>query len=190
MPFLGVNIAVFNDARQLLLTRREDFEIWCLPGGAMEDGESAAQAAIREAREETGLEVELTRIVGIYSFPKMRGSSHILVFAARPVAGALRLAEGETIDIGYFDPGNLPEPLFYEQGQMIEDVLRGIGGSAAWCMGLAWPFELSMNRWDVYALRDRSGLSRQEFYLNHFQNASHSGNRLEVEGKKQTVDNP
>ncbi len=62
---LGVTVAVIDEDR-ILLTKREDFEVWCLPGGGVDPGESVAQAAIREAREETGLEVQLTRLVGIY----------------------------------------------------------------------------------------------------------------------------
>ncbi len=185
MPSLGVNIAILNDAGEILLTRREDFEVWCLPGGAVDDRESAAQAAIREAHEETGLEVELIRLVGIYSIPNsLRGGSHILVFTARPVGGSLRLAQGETVEIGYFYPDAIPQPLFFDQEQMIQDVLGGIGGSAAWNLGWVWPFEPSFTRRDIYALRDRSGLSRQEFYLTNFQQAKNDGNRLEVEGHK------
>jgi ADP-ribose pyrophosphatase YjhB (NUDIX family) len=65
---LGVNVAVIEDGR-VLLTQREDFEVWCLPGGQVESGESLAQAAVREVREETGLHIELLRLVGIYSRP-------------------------------------------------------------------------------------------------------------------------
>jgi ADP-ribose pyrophosphatase YjhB (NUDIX family) len=54
MPSLGVNIAVIQDG-QILLTQREDFEVWCLPGGEVDACESIAQAAVREALEETGL---------------------------------------------------------------------------------------------------------------------------------------
>ena len=43
MPFLGVNVAILEDGK-ILLTRREDFEVWCLPGGGVDDGESVAQA--------------------------------------------------------------------------------------------------------------------------------------------------
>jgi ADP-ribose pyrophosphatase YjhB (NUDIX family) len=57
---LGVNVAVIEDGR-VLLTQREDFPVWCLPGGGVDPGESLAQAAVREVREETGLEVELER---------------------------------------------------------------------------------------------------------------------------------
>ncbi len=69
MPIdLGASVAIIQ-AGQILLIQREDFEVWGLPGGQVEAGESIAQAAMREARAETGLDVELTRLVGIYSLP-------------------------------------------------------------------------------------------------------------------------
>ena len=52
MPGLAVIVAVI-DNNKILLTKREDFEVWCLPGGGVEDGESLAEAGIREAKEET-----------------------------------------------------------------------------------------------------------------------------------------
>ncbi|HLZ55533.1 MAG TPA: NUDIX domain-containing protein [Ktedonosporobacter sp.] len=55
--------AVVIDNGQILLIQREDFKVWALPGGQIEAGESVAQAAIREVREETGIEVELTSLV-------------------------------------------------------------------------------------------------------------------------------
>ena len=66
MPGLGVNTAIVRDNR-ILLTLRSDWEVWCLPGGGVEANESLAQAAIRETREELGFDVQLTRLVGLYS---------------------------------------------------------------------------------------------------------------------------
>src|SRR6266498_1956919 len=66
MTNLAVNVAVIHEGK-ILLTQREDSELWILPSGGVEDGESLAQAAIRETKEETALDVELTRLVGIYS---------------------------------------------------------------------------------------------------------------------------
>lgn len=68
MTNFGVAVAIFQD-EQILLTQREDFEVWCMPGGQLDSNESIAQAAMREVYEETGLEVRLTRLVGIYSKP-------------------------------------------------------------------------------------------------------------------------
>jgi len=58
MSALAVNVAVIHE-NKILLTQREDFETWILPSGGVEDGESLAQAAIRETKEETGLDVEV-----------------------------------------------------------------------------------------------------------------------------------
>ena len=55
MPGLAVIVAMIHDGK-VLLTKREDFEVWCLPGGGVEEGESLAEAGIREVKEETGLE--------------------------------------------------------------------------------------------------------------------------------------
>jgi hypothetical protein len=49
MPTLGVNIAILDDNNHLLLARRDEFDVWCLPGGEVEAGESLTQAALREA---------------------------------------------------------------------------------------------------------------------------------------------
>ena len=64
MSVLAVIVAIIEDGK-ILLTKREDVEVWCLPGGGVEDGESVAEAGIREAKEETGLDVELTSLVGV-----------------------------------------------------------------------------------------------------------------------------
>ena len=61
---------VTDDQGRILLHRRRDNEMWALPGGVMEIGESLGECAVREVREETGLTVEPVRIVGIYSDPK------------------------------------------------------------------------------------------------------------------------
>ncbi len=63
-------VAIFNaDHTKILLTRRQDNGRFCLPGGGIEPGESAAQAAMREVKEEVGLDVQITKLVGVYSSP-------------------------------------------------------------------------------------------------------------------------
>ena len=180
MPALGVEIAIVRSG-QILLTKREDFEVWCLPGGSVDAGESVAQAAMREAREETGLDVQLERLVGIYSLTGWRaGGMHVVVFAARPVSSVLQPQEGEVIEARYFDPHTLPEPIFGWHRQRILDALNGVGGSVAWSQDVIWPFEQETSREALYELRDRSGLSRQEFYLRYFGQAGTGHQKLEV----------
>lgn len=73
----AVNVVVANDAGEILLIRRSDNDNWALPGGAIDLGESAAQAGIRETKEETGIDCEITGLVGIYTDPK-----HIILYTS------------------------------------------------------------------------------------------------------------
>ena len=65
----SVNVVV-DDAGAILMIRRTDNGNWALPGGAIDLGESVAQAAVRETLEETGIRCEITGVVGIYSDPR------------------------------------------------------------------------------------------------------------------------
>jgi ADP-ribose pyrophosphatase YjhB (NUDIX family) len=69
-------VAVTNDAGEILLIRRSDNDNWALPGGAVDLGESLSQAAIRETREETGVDCEVTGLSGIYTDP------HVLLYTS------------------------------------------------------------------------------------------------------------
>jgi 8-oxo-dGTP pyrophosphatase MutT (NUDIX family) len=73
----SVNVVVANDTDEILLIRRSDNDNWALPGGAIDLGESVTQAAVRETREETGIDCEVTGLVGIYSDPK-----HIILYTS------------------------------------------------------------------------------------------------------------
>lgn len=73
----SVNVVVVNDAGEILMIRRTDNDNWAIPGGAIDLGESVAQAAVRETREESGIECEISGIVGIYSDPK-----HVLLYTS------------------------------------------------------------------------------------------------------------
>jgi len=164
MPGLGVNIAITQDG-QILLTQREDFEVWCLPGGEVDAGETIAQAAVREALEETGLEVQLTRLVGLYSRPRNDNfAGHIALFAANPVGGTLRPQLGEVIGLDYFSPEELPDELIPWHRQRIRDAFAGLGGSVVWAQSSHWGLDPALTRQEVYDLRDRSGLSRADFF--------------------------
>ena len=111
MTGLGVQVAVIQ-AGEILLMQRQDFEVWGLPGGEIDPGETPAQAAVREVAEETGLSVRLTRLVGLYSMPQWTVmNTTTAVFAAEVLAGTLRADAAETIDVGFFAVDALPERL-------------------------------------------------------------------------------
>jgi ADP-ribose pyrophosphatase YjhB (NUDIX family) len=108
----GCAAIIWDGARQkILLTRRSDNGRWCLPGGRMESGESAAEACAREVLEETGLHVRVTRLVGVYTSPNFvveyadgnRFQIVAMSFEAEVVGGALELTN-ETTEFGYFTP--------------------------------------------------------------------------------------
>jgi ADP-ribose pyrophosphatase YjhB (NUDIX family) len=73
----SVNVAVTNEAGELLLIRRSDNDNWAMPGGAVDLGESLAQAAVRETREESGVECEVTGLSGIYTDP-----GHVILYTS------------------------------------------------------------------------------------------------------------
>src|SRR5512134_2496513 len=106
---LGCSAAIFDEQRRILLTRRADNGQWCLPGGAVESGESVAEACEREVFEETGLNVRVKRLVGVYSHPDQlvvypdgnRAYIVALHFEAEVLGGRLGLSN-ETTDFGYF----------------------------------------------------------------------------------------
>jgi ADP-ribose pyrophosphatase YjhB (NUDIX family) len=178
MPTLGVNIAIVEQG-QVLLTLRADFPIWCLPGGAVEDGETLAQAAIREAREETGLEVRLTGLVGTYSRPNWRaGGAHEVLFAAQRVGGELLTATAETTDAGWFAERDLPEPMFPWHYQRILDTLQGRRGIAR-VQSAAWPAGIA-SREELYQMRDRGQLPVQAFIDTFCQRPGPEDDRLEA----------
>lgn len=184
MLTFGVNVAVIQ-AGQILLIKREDFEVWCLPGGHIDPGESVAQAAIRETLEETGLEVKLTRLVGVYSVQGGRAEgNHVVLFRAEPVGGVLQPEAGEVVEVGYYQPDQLPTPLVWWHRQRILDALKGVGGGVAWSQKLGWPFAPEVTRETVYRLRDQSNLSRQEFYLKYFDQNGAGDQILEVDGNE------
>jgi len=66
---VGSSAVVVDDEGRILLQRRSDSGNWALPGGAMDIGETIAESAVREVKEETGFDVHIERIVGIYSDP-------------------------------------------------------------------------------------------------------------------------
>jgi ADP-ribose pyrophosphatase YjhB (NUDIX family) len=73
----SVNVVVTNAASDILMIRRTDNGNWAVPGGAIDLGESVAQAAVRETFEESGIECEITGIVGIYSDPR-----HVILYTS------------------------------------------------------------------------------------------------------------
>jgi 8-oxo-dGTP pyrophosphatase MutT (NUDIX family) len=112
---VGCAAVIWEGQREkILLTRRSDNGQWCLPGGALEPGESASEAAEREVLEETGLRTRVSRLIGVYTSPDWvieypDGNRHQLVailLEMERIEGELQLSD-ETTDVGYFTPGQI-----------------------------------------------------------------------------------
>ncbi len=123
---------IFNEAGEVLLQRRGDSSRWGFPGGAIELGETPEMAAIREVREETGLDVEITGLIGVYTDPDMRypngDCAHSICIAyAMKVAGGMLHSDGhETLELQYFPLDRVP-PLFCQQHEeLLSDLKRRV----------------------------------------------------------------
>ena len=163
---VGVCVAIIQDGC-VLLTKRKDFEVWCLPGGGVDAGESIAQAAVRETAEETGLQVKLTRLVGLYSIPKTKAWVNLMVlFAAEVVGGTLKAQEDEVLEIDFFRLDEIPHNLLWGHRQRILDAFNGSCGSMVRLQHV--PFDPGLDRQELYKLLEDSGLSGYEFYAQNF----------------------
>ena len=118
---------IFDSAEEKVLhTRRTDNGRWCLPGGAMDPGESASECCARGVLEETGLVVSVGRLIGVYSTPHRiteyadgnRKQALDLVFEAVRISGELSVSD-ETTELGYFLPEQMKSmdvmELFHER---------------------------------------------------------------------------
>jgi ADP-ribose pyrophosphatase YjhB (NUDIX family) len=118
---VGSSAIVADGHERILLQRRSDSGNWALPGGVMDIGETLAQSAVREVKEETGFDVRIDRIVGIYSDP-----SHVfayddgevrqefsICFACTIIGGALQVSN-ESTAVDFFPAAQLPELQMHE----------------------------------------------------------------------------
>jgi 8-oxo-dGTP pyrophosphatase MutT (NUDIX family) len=110
----AASAAVANERGEILMQRRADNGLWALPGGAMDLGESIGETAVREVREETGLDVEIDGIVGVYTDPRhiieysdgeVRQQFNIC-FSARLRGGTVRVSD-ESTEVAWISPESL-----------------------------------------------------------------------------------
>ena len=114
-PFVGVGAVIVRDNRVLLIRRGQAPLLgeWSLPGGVLECGETLREATIREAREETGLAVEVGEMLGVYERvirsedARVRYHYVLIDFLCRPVAGELKAAS-DAAEAGWFTREELP----------------------------------------------------------------------------------
>lgn len=115
---IGVFGLIKNTEDQVLLCLRNDYNIWNLPGGKLEKGESPWSGVIREVKEETGLDVEIIKLIGVYSKPNK--DEIVFSFECKVLGGKLTLNE-EAKDIKYFSINDIPENTVQKQVERIKD---------------------------------------------------------------------
>ncbi len=129
---IGSCAVIFDETRaKVLLTKRTDNGLWCLPGSKMESGESIEECCTREVLEETGLEVRTKRLVGVYSnrdqlviYPDgNKVQIAVLSFEAEIMGGELGLSD-ETTDFGFFTMTEIKSmPMHGRHKERVEDAL-------------------------------------------------------------------
>ncbi len=109
------SVVLVNDKNEVLLQKRSDNLLWGLPGGLMELEESIEECAIREIKEETNLDIVLTKFLGVFNNPLMRwreaDEARVISFSfvGKVVGGALQINDSESLEFGYFSYDKLPK---------------------------------------------------------------------------------
>ena len=121
---IGVFAIIHDGDRRVLLCHRRDHDLWNLPGGVLEHGEAPWDGVIREVREETGLDVEVSRLLGVYSKPEV--DDLVFSFLCRRVGGDIAPSD-EADRIEFFRADGLPANTIPKQVERIADSLRDTG---------------------------------------------------------------
>ena len=122
---LIIEVAAEDGRDGIILIKRKNPPFgWALPGGFVEYGESLEEAAVREAREETSLEIKLVRQFHTYSNPSRDPRSHTIstVYIAR--ARGKPEARDDAQEVGIFPRFAIPSPLAFDHGQILKDYFR------------------------------------------------------------------
>ena len=115
---IGAFGIIVDKENRILLVHRNDYDLWNLPGGGLDSGESPWAGVIREVKEETGLDVKVSKLLGVYSKPEK--DEIVFNFECKVVGGKLTLNE-EARDLKYFALQEIPENTSPKQVERIKD---------------------------------------------------------------------
>jgi len=126
-PLPTVDIIIEIESREIVLIKRKNPPHgWAIPGGFVDYGESLEEAAVREAKEETNLDVELIKQFHTYSNPNRDPRHHSIstVYIAR--AKGSPKAKDDALEIGIFTESNLPDQLAFDHRSILKDYFKGV----------------------------------------------------------------
>jgi len=125
-PRLAVDVVIELLPGSIVLIRRKYPPYgWAIPGGLVEAGESTEAAARREIREETGLEIELLDILGVYSAPDRDPRGHTVSIVYTATAATTRVRAGDdAAEVRCFAESELPTPLAFDHGKILLDYFQ------------------------------------------------------------------
>lgn len=124
-PLPTVDIIIEYNKGIVLIKRKNYPEGWALPGGFVDYGESLEAAAVRESKEETGLEVELVKQFHTYSDPKRDPRHHTITTVFIAKAKGMAVAGDDAREIGIFGKDNLPAQIVFDHSDIINDYFTG-----------------------------------------------------------------
>lgn len=113
-PKVGVGVFVVHDGKILLVQRRMRPEIgkWSIPAGFVDAGEDPEETAVREAREETNLEVAIEDLIGVYHNPPAHGGASLFIMYKAQLLGGILQAGDDAAAAAFFASDDLPEIAF------------------------------------------------------------------------------
>ncbi|MGE0157576.1 MAG: NUDIX domain-containing protein [Geobacter sp.] len=123
-PIPTVDVIIELNGRMVLIERRNPPYGWALPGGFVDYGETLEQAAIREAREETSLEISDLKLLGCYSDPSRDSRMHTITTVFIAQGSGIPRAADDAVNLQLFTADHLPDNLCFDHGAILQDYLR------------------------------------------------------------------
>ncbi len=130
-PAPTADVIIHEPGRGVVIIRRRHTPIgFALPGGFIDEGEQAEEAAVREMREETGLDVELTGLLGVYSRPKRDPRQHTLtvVFTGKARNPDAICAGDDAAQAAFYPLDALPQPLVFDHAEILDHFKQALAG--------------------------------------------------------------
>ncbi len=123
-PVPTVDVIIEAGDRIVLIRRKHPPPGWAIPGGFIDAGEKAQDAAVREAMEETGLQVALTDLLGVYSDPARDPRRHTISTVYIGKAEGTPSGGDDAAEARLFSERDLPSPLAFDHAQILADYFR------------------------------------------------------------------